>query len=251
VEENGGAGGPLCDHLPGVGIADEAADHLFGVAGGGDDVEVPHGLPAPAETAGDDDPLDVGARFEIAFERCGMRLGLGVEEAPARFFGQQGGVEDLFFELGTQAGEGADAVRFGGRFELIEGGDTELFVEDPGPFGADPFDVEQIGQVGREVLFELFELAESAGADDLLDLGGDVLTDAGAFGQVGSLFHHALEASRQSRDRSGGVAVGADLERIGPFDRQQICQLLEHLCDLCVAEYHHISPCDILYCKLR
>ena len=73
----------------------------------------------------------------------------------------------------------------------------------------------------------LLEQPGASGSDDLLDLAGEVRTYARQIGQVLALLHHLLETSRPITEGACRHPIGPHAERIGPFDLQQIGQLVK------------------------
>ena len=74
--------------------------------------------------------------------------------------------------------------------------------------------------------------------DDLADLAGEVGADAGQPGQVVAAFHQHARLLRQVAQDARGIAIGADAERIGPLDLQQVGDLFEDDHDVGVMHRH-------------
>ena len=86
-----------------------------------------------------------------------------------------------------------------------------------------------------ELLFELFELGQLAGGDDLDDLFGDPLPDIGKLGEIVSLFDQFGEVVTAGLDGPCGVAVSPDAERVVPLQFQIVGESFEKGGDLTVA----------------
>ena len=206
-----------------------------GVLGGGDDIQVAHGLFAAAEAAGNRKLMNRLEAFEILIELQSIGFRLGVEEPLALFFVEDDPFEDLLLGFDIKARKFTDPVLLGGLFEIFQGTDAELFVEDSRPFGSDPFDLEQVQDMRGELLFDRFELGQLPGGDDFGDLFGDPLPDIGKLGEVVSLFDQFGEVVAAGLDGPGGVAVSPDAERVVPLQFQIVGKGFEKGSDLTVA----------------
>src|SRR5207302_6716575 len=94
--------------------------------------------------------------------------------------------------LGAHARQPAQSATAGGRLQLVERGDAGLLPEDGGGAWADPRHRADLDERGRDLGFELLEVPEASGADQLGDLLGDRRTEA-----------HDLE--------EGGLVLGNDV----------------------------------------
>jgi hypothetical protein len=162
----------------------------------------------------------------------------GQQYPPARLLPPLQSLEDFLFRLDPEASELANPVLFGGPAQVVEGADPEPLVQGLGPLGAQAGHGDQVAQAGRHLTAQLPPERQVAGLQEGADLPGEVLADAGQFVQF--LRRHLGQGLGKVADGAGGVAVGADPERVLPLEVQQVRHLLESLGDLGV--FHGMLP---------
>lgn len=96
--------------------------------------------------------------------------------------------------------------------------------------------VQQLGEAGGHGLAQRAQLSTAAGGDDLGHLAGQVGADAG--NRIELLAAHLGHAAAQLAESAGGVATGADAERVGALNFQQVGHLVDHRGDVGVAHRH-------------
>ena len=95
--------------------------------------------------------------------------------------------------------------------------------------------------VGGNSCEQLLMIAAGAGVDQLADLGREILADARQLAELASSSRDT--ASPPRADRLGGGTVCADLEGVFAFDLEQVGDLAEDLRDR--RGYPRASPCAL------
>ena len=116
MQDDGGTGVAFGDDLFDLVEGGEVIHGCQGILGGGDDIQVAHGLFAPAETPGDGELMDRFELFEVVVELQGIGLRFGVEETLPLFFVEDDPFENLLLGFDVEAGELTDFVLLGGLF---------------------------------------------------------------------------------------------------------------------------------------
>ena len=122
-----------------------------------------------------------------------------------------------------------DLVRLAGRAQVVQRGDVQLVVELCRPLGPQARHAEDrqhaFGNLGQQ----LFEHRQRAGLDQRGHFLGQVLADALDVGQRPlGIGHDVGRRFGKIVDRPRRVAIGADAERIGALELQQVGNLLEN-----------------------
>ncbi len=152
-----------------------------------------------------------------------MRLG---REPPA-------GESALFFEsfqderffLCAHSFHVADASVARRRVEVLERANSKFAVEPCDSLGPDALKMQQVEDGRRKFLQQLLVIAHRAGLDQLADLRGDVLADARQRQALGR--RHLRHSRGLVRNGLAGIPVRPDLERVLPFDLEEVADLGE------------------------
>ena len=162
----------LGHHLGDPGQLREVLRQRLRVAGGGDDVEVAHGLLAAARAAGLADPVGgrVLAQHLDHGEQRGQRLAEQRPRRAGRLLLAGGRLEDALLGLRAQAGQRSQALGARGVLQLGERRHAELLPDLAHRLRAEAGDIEELDHLGRDRLAPLRERLDLAGVDDLDDL---------------------------------------------------------------------------------
>ena len=98
--------------------------------------------------------------------------------------------------------------------------------------------MKQLGQVRGELLLELLQGLTSARLEDLANLTGEGLPDAGEAREIGIFLRQAGKLSGQASNLARPVTVGAHAEGVLAADLQQIGDLLEDPGDIVIVNRH-------------
>ena len=149
---------------------------------------------------------------------AGMRLALGDR------------LQDERFLLRAHALEAAERAGLGRRFEVVERGDAQRFVEQRHRLRPDTLQAQQVEDRRRELLEQLVAIGGRAGGGDVADARGEVLADAGDRQRSGRRSGRRA-AGRVGDDLRGG-AVGPDPERVLALQLEQVGDLVEQAGDV-------------------
>ena len=139
------------------------------------------------------------------------------------------GAQDLRFLLRAHAFQRAQPAFASGRLEILERLDPELVVEQRDGLRTDALEVEQVEDGRRKLLQEILVIRDDARVDELANLRGEVLADAGQGQPIRR--RERGDAVGMVRDRFRGVAIRADLERVLVLDLEQVADFRQHACD--------------------
>ena len=137
-----------------------------------------------------------------------------------------------------------------GRAEIVEGGDLQFVIELRRPFWAQAGHAEDrqhaLGNLGQE----FFEHRQRAGLDQRGHLFREVLADPLDIRQRAvRIADNVGGRLGQVVDRTGGVAIGPDAERVGPLELQQVGDLLEDGGDFVIGHGYMCNSTTSLSCK--
>ncbi len=213
----------------------EVLDQRGRIRRGRDHVEVAEGLAAAARRArlGDLHRGRMPSQLLDELEQDGQPV---AEQAPRlawvlRLLRERS--QDLLLALCAKAREPPQALLLGGRFQLGEGGDSELLPDPARGLRAEPGQAHELHDLFRHERLPLRQRGHLAGLDDLDDLLLDRLADPG------QRFRLAFE--RELRDGTAGLAdarrrtpVGEHPEGVLAFELAQVGQQLELVGELVV-----------------
>ncbi len=241
AQEDGGAGLALGDHGVHVLVLNKVLDNGHAVLANSQDVDITHGLLAAAVAARHLHPRDAVQRAQVIDQRLNERLGDVQARPRLRLAGLRQIRQDLLLGLRAEAVKLADAALLCRNLQLIEVGDVQILVERLHPLRPQAFDLEQLQQRARRTLFDLLQFAQAACLHHLLDFCRQLLTDAGQRRQIVAGRHQVAHVARMLGDGARPIAISAHAKAVRAFDLQQIGQIIEHRCDLCVLNRHGSS----------
>jgi hypothetical protein len=132
----------------------------------------------------------------------------------------------------------ADLARLCGRNEFGKAADAEPLIRQCRPFWAEAGDIQEGEQSRRHPPSDLIENRDMPGARQGFDLFEKVLADPRELGEVLAGVGHRRDAARQLRDHACGVPVGADAERVGAVEREEIGKLFQVARDIGFEDAH-------------
>ena len=192
--------------------------------GGHQDVQIADGLPAAPVAAGDHDALDALGAFEPGREGLGVAGGRRQLDAMLGAQVRLQGRDDRCLGLGAEARQLAQAPVLGGTVELLRRVDVQIVVQGVDALRTQTRQVKQLGQVRGELLLELLQGLTSTRLEDLPNLTGEGLADAGEACEIRLFLRQAGELSGQVPNLARPVTVGAhaeaDSRRGSPADRR-------------------------------
>ena len=189
-EDHRGARGTLGQHVLDLVVSDEAVHHIFCVTGCHQNIDIAHGLLEAAVGTGEHRLVHAGNFFEIFPQRFGVLRRHGQLEAGLLFDMRGDRFEDGLFGFLTETGKLADTPVTCRTRQLFECVHVEFVVQRAHAFGPEARNFKQLGDGRGSFLAQLLQELALAGLDDLLDFGGEVVADAGQFGQVLAPGHH-------------------------------------------------------------
>ncbi len=77
-----------------------------------------------------------------------------------------------------------------------------------------------------------------SGFNDLRNLAGQVLADAGKLGQIAAGGEEASDTLRQAFNGTRGAPIGAHAKLVFSLDFKEFCGLIEHRRDFCILHWH-------------
>src|SRR5208282_878044 len=170
------------------------------------EVEIAHGLLAPAVAAGDDRLAHAPACLEIVEQRRRTLLGRG--ELDARGSGTPLGepLEDARLDLLAEARQLGELARRRRLAELGETLDLELVEDELDAFRAEAGEGRHLDEGGRQLLRDLVEQAKVPALMELLDLPGQILADAGQLRERAARGEECRDAFGQGVDGARRIA---------------------------------------------
>ena len=215
-------GGDLLDAR----VSDEPVHDRLRFRRGHEEVEVADRLAGAAQRAGGFGEGDLRERAESGEDR----LGDGGRLVPAVTLAVGDAVldalEDLLLGLGAEALELGDRAGFADRLQLREVLDGELRPERADLLGSEAGDLHDLEETGRDRSLELLVERQDAVAAERRDLVDERLAEPGDLGQLAAVDQLA-EVLGQVLEDAGARGVGADLERVLPGQLQQGGDLVE------------------------
>ena len=157
---------------------------------------------------------------ELGIQRRGQRLRVEGESRPRVAAVGLQRLEDQRLFLQAHSCHRPNPPVASGLFEIVEGANPQLAVKPRYRFGPNALEPEQIEDGRRKLLEQLAVILDSPGLDQFTDLGGDVLADPRQRQPLRRA--HLRHALRFMNDRLGRVAVRANLERVLPFDFEEV-----------------------------
>ena len=145
-------------------------------------------------------------------------------------------LEDLLLGLGAEALEFGDRAGFADLLQLREVFDRELRPERADLLRAEAGDLHDLEEAGRDRRLELLVERQDAVAAERRDLVDERLAEAGDLGQPAAVDQLA-EVLGQVLEDAGAGGVGADLERVLPRQFHERGDLVEDGRD--VVLFHH------------
>ncbi len=231
-----GAGGAAGNHLGHLLVGDETLHHPGAAARRDQNVQIPHGVPAAAIAAGHGDRAHPVDALEEGHHGRGCLLGLEPVDPVPRLGHLLDAGEDLRLRLGAETRQPAQPALPDRAFQIGEAADLQAPVQGSHPFRSEPGQAHEGGQRRGGAPPHLLQGGERAGLDDVVDLQRQGLADERQGGEVFAPGHQVRQAVRVAANGAGGVAVGAHAKGVGVTDLHQICQLVEQVGDLAVAD---------------
>lgn len=213
-------------------------DHRRPRRGGHENVEIADGLAHAAVAAGDRyllypvQPLQPGDQ------------GVGVlrrrRELEAAHLGQVmlHRAQDVLLALLAEAGKPPDASVARGTVDLFQGFHVEIVIEHLDALRAEAGEMQQLRDRGRQLPMQAFQQRATAARDDFAYFRRQVVADARQGREILALVHQAADVATQFADDARGVAVGADAERIGALNFEQVGDLPENPGDVGIVGRH-------------
>ena len=206
-------------------------------------VQVAHGFLQPPAAAGQ---ADLGDRFEFreilddpvhGDPRCGQP---GPRAALA---GNRNPLENRLFRLRAEPLQFGNHALGSRRLQSVQRFQAQVLEQHAHLLGSQARDPQHRHHASGNLFTEFIELIQLAGLDDRGDLLGQVLADPRQFlGRPLGILNQQRDGLGERLDRPRSVAVGADPERVGPLDLQEVGQVNQHSRDVRVA---HASPVTI------
>jgi hypothetical protein len=180
-----------------------------------------------------------GDSVEVLDQLLRGAVGLVQQKAPGNPAVLLDGLEDLLFLFLAHARQLAQLAF---ARQLLHGGrvaDLERVPDERYRLGAETLDLQQIQH--RRLIFceQLAVEPELALAEDLLNVGGHALADAGNLQQLLGLTHQLGDGSGQRLQCLRRIAVGADAERIVAAHLHQVGGLVKNGGHALVVEARH------------
>jgi hypothetical protein len=211
---------------------------LFRVVRGGQHVQIPHSFLAAAEASRNLKPFDIPTSFQMVQEGLEVLAGNGkLEPMHAGGMGLDH-LKDTGFGFLAESRQGTQATILGGTVKLFKIVDIQLVVKDPDPLGSQSGDMQKIGHGSGQAFAKTIEHGTFAGANDFLDLCGQVFSNAWKAGQVVTTPAYNRDVLGQIPNDAGSIAIGPDAEGIASFYFQQIGNLVKHVCDIFIDHGH-------------
>ena len=236
AKRRGGSGRPCRNDFLDFWEASEPIDDRLAAARRDDHVEIAHGFLAPAKAAGDFgffEPRRTGEmrkrRIRIALNRC--------ELEPPFLFQIGGGeaMEQRFLEFGAKARERTDFPGSRRASHVIESPNAECVAKAHRALGPDVRKPHQLKREGRDCGGELFELGVASGAGHFGDLPREILADSRKLVELLASPQHLGDFDCEPAQDPGGVAIGANPERIVAFKLTDVGDFFEDAGDVLVA----------------
>ena len=142
------------------------------------------------------------------------------------------------FELFAKARQVAHLPLARRGFQLLQRFDLEILEKGLHPFRAEVRKAEKIGDARRKLPAKFLQGLHPSGLDRLDNFRREVRTDAGNVRQVLVAGQHVAQFAAQALNRPRRVSIGADAERIGPLNVEQIGDLIEHRRDFGIVNQH-------------
>ena len=203
--------------------------HGVDVAGDHQEIQIADGLPAASIAAGGGDLLHGFAGVHVRQDFLHVLVGLDPQDPPLGLGGDVEPFQNGRLGLGAEAFEVLDPMCLAGRAEVLQRGDLQLVVQLGRPLGPQAGHAKDgqhaLGNLGQQ----FFEHRQRAGFHQRGHFLRQVLADAFDIGKRPlGIGHDVGRRFRQVVDRPRGVAIGADSERIGPLELQQVGDVLEN-----------------------
>ena len=229
----------LDQHLSNTGELDEVVSGASEVAARNQQVEVAHGLAAAAQRARRLDALDAFDLADIGRKLLGRVVGGVQPEASRGALKDFEGFQDVLLRFFVHPRQFPQSPGLGCGPELVERLDAELAVKQASLLRPDALHLNDLEQGARNLLQHVLVILALAGLDQLLDLGGEVRSDAGDFRQFAvRVARDVLQALGIALDAALGAVVGNRLELpLGVLlkDAQDRADFFKHSGDLAVS----------------
>lgn len=240
--KHGGALRPAVrKHRRDLGVGAEALRDLVRVVRCDEQIEIADRLAPPAQAPGDADLLDAPRAPHVLDERRRMGVRFGEADAPHMRVLLGAALEDPLLERLADAADVVELAVLRCGLELLDGAEVELVVEELRTLRADAGDAHHHREAPGDLLEQLAVEIEVTGRRELADLPGQILADAS---ELAELQRVALDDLRrglgQRLDRSRSGPIRTDAELVLAEDLEQVGDLIEHACDVCVV--HDCSP---------
>ena len=223
----------LRDDFRHVAVRDEPVHHRGAVPRRHQDIQVPDRLTPPPVAPRHLDLPDPAARSEMPDDRGRLGFGFVEEHAPLAGLRLAEPRAHLLFDLRPEPFELLDPALVERRGEVGRRFHLELLVEQLHAFGPETGNAQQVEQPRGELARELFAERQLPRGDDVRDLLGQVLADAGDVGQVlGPRLHQIGDRLGEIPNRTGRVAVRPHPERIRVLDLEEVRDLVEQAGDV-------------------
>ena len=239
-EYHAGAGGAAREHLLHLRIGREALHHRSARFCRHEDIDVADGLLHAAQAAGDHHLPDAFRAAQMFGE--GMRILRRKRELEALRLGQMrlDAPEEVLLGLLAEPCERADPALLRRLVQLRQRVDSEVVIKRLDALRSQAGYVQQFGDPGGQLLLEPLEQPAGSRLDDLADLAGEVFTDPGQLRQRLAGLERRRDVEPQVAYGPRRVAIGADAERIGLLDLEEIGDVLEHPGDVGIVDGHGI-----------
>ena len=201
-----------------------------------DQIDILDRLCTPSHAAGRRDPRASRVRLQVSHQLLDQRERATEQDAPLAEVALRACkcLENPLLRPGTEARQCADPTLFRGYTQIIQRLDVELLPEASCRLRPDPRYAHHIGKRHRNPVSQLRQSGDVARVDELDDLGLDRLADSVELRRV-AFARQGGDAARRVADALRCIPIGAQPERVGAVDLEQIGQQIERVGEFSVA----------------
>ena len=216
-------------YLPHPGGIYKPGDHRRGVIGSHHEVQVAHGLPAPAVAPRRLHPGSFVQACQVAPDLLDRHGSHAQQPTLLSLLHGSQPVQDLLFSLLADTRQFPQVLVPGSRLQLLEGSDVVVH-EDLHRFRPNAGDLQHLQDIPRRLLFQVLIVCQPAGGHQFSDLGRQGATDARDLLQT-TLPDQVMDVNISTFQNPGRVPVSPGLEGVFPKYFEDFCNLLENLAD--------------------
>src|SRR4051812_5104645 len=216
---------PLREHALHAGGSGERPHDRRRIVGGDKEIDVADGLAVSADAARDADPLDA-ARAERLDHLARLLARVGDQRASGGLLQRPDRLQDVLFGLRLDLRQLAKTSRLRRLFELIDGRDAELLVDDASRRGPYARHAQERDEPFGDRGFQLGVPLRCAGGDELRDSFRHRRTGLRDLGETALLQEHG-HGLAQVPDRARDLPVGHRTEDVLTLELEEITDLVK------------------------